>query len=118
MLFRSDANSNGRGITVTHDIDAAYRGADVVYAKSWGALPYFGNWEEEKPIRDQYRHFIVDEEKMALTNDALVSHCLPMRRNVIMTDAVFDASNCFAYEEAENRLHTQKAIMSALIGGG
>ena len=37
---------------------------------------------------------------------------------VIMTDAVFDASNCFAYEEAENRLHTQKAIMSALIGGG
>ncbi len=117
-IARADANSNGRSLTVTHDIDTAYRGADVVYAKSWGALPYFGNWETEKPIRDQYRHFIVDEEKMALTNDALVSHCLPMRRNVIMTDAVFDARNCFAYDEAENRLHTQKAIMSALVEGG
>jgi N-acetylornithine carbamoyltransferase len=60
----------------------------------------------------------VDEEKMALTNDALVSHCLPMRRNVIMTDAVFDASTCFAYDEAENRLHTQKAIMSTLVENG
>ena len=117
-IARSDANSNGRSITVTHDIDAAYRGADVVYAKSWGALPYFGNWEAEKPIRDQYRHFIVDEEKMALTNDALVSHCLPMRRNVIMTDAVFDGRTCFAYDEAENRLHVQKAIMRALVEDG
>ncbi|MFV1960482.1 MAG: N-acetylornithine carbamoyltransferase [Acidimicrobiia bacterium] len=117
-IARSDTNSNGRSLTITHDIDAAYRGADVVYAKSWGALPSFGNWEAEKPIRDQYRHFIVDEAKMALTNDALVSHCLPMRRNVIMTDAVFDAQTCFAYDEAENRLHTQKAIMSALVGDG
>ena len=117
-IARSDASSNGREITVTHDIDAAYQGADVVYAKSWGALPYFGNWDAEKPVRDRYRHFIVDEAKMALTNDGLVSHCLPMRRNVVMTDAVFDATTCFAYTEAENRLHVQKAIMSALVGGG
>ncbi len=110
-----DAKENGRKITVTHDIAAAYDGADVVYAKSWGALPYFGNWAEEKPIRDLYRHFIVDEEKMAKTNNALVSHCLPMRRNVKMTDAVFDGPNCIAYDEAENRLHVQKAIMKALV---
>ena len=111
-----DAKANGRHVTVTHDIDEAYKGADVVYAKSWGAIPFFGNWEEEKPIRDQYRHFIVDEEKMAKTNNALVSHCLPMRRNVKMTDGVFDSANCIAYEEAENRLHVQKAIMKALAG--
>lgn len=117
-LARSDTRAHGRSLDVTHDIEAAYNGADVVYAKSWGALPYFGKWEEEKPIRDQYRHFIVDEKKMALTDDALVSHCLPMRRNVVMTDAVFDASTCFAYEEAENRLHVQKAIMSTLVKGG
>jgi N-acetylornithine carbamoyltransferase len=109
-----DAKANGRRIAVTHDIKEAYEGADVVYAKSWGALPYFGNWAEEKPIRDLYRHFIVDEEKMAMTNNALVSHCLPMRRNVKMTDAVFDSPACIAYEEAENRLHVQKAIMKAL----
>jgi len=111
-----DAGANGRSLTITHDIETAYEGADIVYAKSWGALPYFGRWEDEKPIRDRYRHFIVDGQKMALTNDALVSHCLPMRRNVIMTDDVFDGPSCIAYDEAENRLHVQKAIMTALIG--
>lgn len=110
-----DAGINRRALTISHSIEEAYDGADVVYAKSWGALPFFGNWAPEKAIRDRYRHFIVDEEKMALTNNALVSHCLPMRRNVKMTDAVFDSASCIAYEEAENRLHVQKAIMKALV---
>jgi N-acetylornithine carbamoyltransferase len=112
-----DVQANGRSLTITHDIDTAYAGADVVYAKSWGAIPFFGRWDEETSIRDSYRHFIVDDQKMALTNEALVSHCLPMRRNVIMTDEVFDGPNCIAYDEAENRLHVQKAIMAALVGG-
>lgn len=116
-IARGDASSNGRSVEMTHDIEAAYEGADVVYAKSWGALPYFGDWDAEKPIRDEYQHFMVDEKKMALTNEALVSHCLPMRRNVIMSDAVFDGPRCIAYDEAENRLHVQKAIMSELVRG-
>jgi N-acetylornithine carbamoyltransferase len=111
-----DAEANGRKLTVTHDIAAAYAGADVVYAKSWGAIPFFGRWGEEKPIRDEYRHFIVDTEKMSMSNNALVSHCLPMRRNVIMSDEVFDGPRCIAYDEAENRLHVQKAIMTRLVG--
>ena len=106
---------NGGALQVSHNIEEAYRGADVVYAKSWGALPYFGNWEPEKPIRDQYRHFMVDEAKMALTNDGVFSHCLPLRRNVKATDAVMDSPRCIAINEAENRLHVQKAIMAALI---
>jgi N-acetylornithine carbamoyltransferase len=110
-----DCGANGHALTITHDIEEAYDGADVVYCKSWGALPFFGDWEPEKKIRDRYRHFIVDEKKMAMTDDALVSHCLPMRRNVKMTDAVFDSENCIAYDEAENRLHVQKAIMKALV---
>ncbi len=109
-----DAGSNGHAMTITHSIEEAYDGAAVVYAKSWGALPYFGNWEPEKKIRDCFKHFIVNEEKMAMTNNALVSHCLPMRRNVKMTDAVFDSPGCIAYDEAENRLHVQKAIIKAL----
>jgi N-acetylornithine carbamoyltransferase len=108
---------NSAVANVTHEIDEAYRDADVVYAKSWGALPYFGRWDEEKPVRDRYEHFIVDEDKMEKTGGALVSHCLPMRRNVIMTDGVFDGPNCIAYEEAENRLHVQKAIMKRLVTG-
>lgn len=110
-----DAGAHGHALTISCDIEEAYEGADVVYAKSWGAIPYFGNWEPEKNIRERFTHFIVDEEKMAHTNNALVSHCLPMRRNVKMTDAVFDSKNCIAYDEAENRLHVQKAIMKALV---
>jgi len=107
---------SGGSLQVSHDIEAAYAGADVVYAKSWGALPYFGDWDAEKPIRDRYRHFIVDEAKMALTNDAVFSHCLPLRRNVKATDAVMDSPRCIAIDEAENRLHVQKAVMAALAG--
>jgi len=101
-------------VKVSHDIDEAYRGADVVYAKSWGALPYFGRWDQEKPLRDAHRHFIVDEAKMALTPDALFSHCLPVRRNVKVSDAVLDSEASMAIDEAENRLHVQKAIMRRL----
>ena len=112
---RDNVAESGGSFQVSHDIQSAYAGADVVYAKSWGALPYFGNWEPEKPIRDQYKHFIVDEAKMALTNNGVFSHCLPLRRNVKATDAVMDSPNCIAVDEAENRLHVQKAVMAALV---
>ena len=105
---------NGGSLQVSHDIESAYAGADVVYAKSWGALPHFGKWDAEKPIRDRYKHFIVDEAKMALTNNAVFSHCLPLRRNVKATDAVMDSPACIAIDEAENRLHVQKAVMGWL----
>ena len=105
---------SGGSLQVSHDPAAAYAGADVVYAKSWGALPYFGRWEQEKPIREAHRHFMVDSEKMAVTNHGVFSHCLPLRRNVKATDAVMDSPACIAIEEAENRLHVQKAVMAAL----
>ncbi|MEE4218789.1 MAG: N-acetylornithine carbamoyltransferase [Xanthomonadales bacterium] len=110
------SRDNGGSFEVTHDIEAAYTGADVVYAKSWGALPFYGRPEDEWERRKNYRHFIVDEEKMAMTNSALFSHCLPLRRNVKATDGVMDADYCVAIDEAENRLHVQKAIMNRLLG--
>ena len=113
---QQNARENGGSLQVSHDIESAYRGAQVVYAKSWGALPYFGRWEQEKPIRDAHKHFIVDEAKMALTDGAVFSHCLPLRRNVKATDAVMDAPYCIAIDEAENRLHVQKALMATLAG--
>ncbi|MCR9075998.1 MAG: N-acetylornithine carbamoyltransferase [bacterium] len=112
----NNAKETGGSFQVTHDIDSAYKDADIVYAKSWGAIPYFGNWDAEKPIRDQYKHFIVDEAKMATTNNAAFSHCLPARRNVKATDAVMDSPNSLIIEEAENRLHAQKALMAAIAG--
>jgi len=109
------ADQYGGSFNVTHDIEEAYTGADVVYAKSWGALPYYGRPEEEWELRKNYRHFMVDEQKMALTNNGLFSHCLPLRRNVKATDGVMDADYCVAIDEAENRLHVQKAIMLRLL---
>jgi N-acetylornithine carbamoyltransferase len=111
----ANVREQGGSLQVSHDPTAAYADADVVYAKSWGALPYFGNWERERPIRERFRHFIVDEAKMALTNDAVFSHCLPLRRNVKATDGVMDSPRCLAINEAENRLHVQKAVMAELI---
>ena len=58
---------------------------------------------------------MVDEKKMALTNNALFSHSLPVRRNVEATDAVMDSPACVAIDEAENRLHVQKALMLSLL---
>lgn len=108
--------SQGATLTVSHDIDSAYDGADVVYAKSWGALPYFGRWDAEKPIRDAHKHFIVDEAKMDRTNNGLFSHCLPVRRGVKVTAGVLDSPRSIHIDEAENRLHVQKALMRQLIG--
>ncbi len=110
------AADSGGSYQITHDIEEAYNGADAVYAKSWGALPYYGFPEDEWALRDKYRHFIVDEAKMALTNNALFSHCLPLRRNVKATDTVMEADYCVALDEAENRLHVQKAILLNLLG--
>lgn len=109
-----NAAASGGSLHVTHDIEEAYRDADVVYAKSWGALAHYGRWDDERPLREANRHFIVDERKMALTNNALFSHCLPARRNVKATDAVMDSPRSLIIDEAENRLHVQKALMAAL----
>ena len=120
--FESAAEQNSRDsggtFTISHNIESAYRGAHVVYAKSWGALPFYGRPEAEWELRKQYRHFIVDERKMAFTDNALFSHCLPLRRNIKATDAVMDAGYCVAIDEAENRLHVQKAVMMTLLGQG
>jgi N-acetylornithine carbamoyltransferase len=113
---RDNAAASGGSLEVSHDIQAAYAGADFVYAKSWGALPFYGRPDEEFELRKKYRHFIVNEEKMALTNNGLFSHCLPLRRNIKATDGVMDAPYCLALDEAENRLHVQKALMMTLLG--
>jgi N-acetylornithine carbamoyltransferase len=116
MRWAADNVEEAKGsFRVSHDPDEAYAGANVVYAKSWGAIPYFGRWDEEKPIRDAHKHFIVDERKMALTDNGVFSHCLPLRRNVKATDGVMDSAACIAIDEAENRLHVQKAVMAALL---
>ena len=109
------AGAGGR-ITIEHDVTKAFDGAEVVYAKSWGSKKFYGAPEQDIAEREQYRgKWIVDEAKMAQTNDAIFMHCLPVRRNVIVTDAVIDSSASVVIDEAENRLHVQKAVLDRLI---
>ena len=112
------ATESGGSLEVTTDIDHGYSGADWVYAKSWGALPLYGCPEEEAKLRAPHRHFMVDGERMAMTANARFSHCLPLRRNIKATDEVMDADYCVAIDEAENRLHVQKALMLSLMAAG
>jgi len=112
----TEAEAAGGSVEVVNDIDAAFNGAEVIYAKSWGAKRSYGNTEQEIIGRARYRKkWIVDREKMALTNDAIFMHCLPVRRNVIVTDEVIDSPSSVVIDEAENRLHVQKAILSELF---
>lgn len=108
----------GGSVTMMTDVEAAYSGADAVYAKSWGALPFYGHWEDEAPYRAKGADFMITPEKMALTNNATVSHCLPMRRNVKIADAVVDSPAFLGIEEAANRLPVQQAVMEALANQG
>ena len=114
-VSRAKATESGGSITVVNDIEAAFDGAEVIYAKSWGSKNFYGNSEQDIVNRWQYRSkWIVDEAKMSKTNDAIFMHCLPVRRNVIVSDSVIDSRASVVIDQAENRLHVQKAVMSAL----
>jgi N-acetylornithine carbamoyltransferase len=103
----------GDNVEITNDIDAAFEGAEVIYAKSWGSKQFYGNTDQDIAARAQYRDkWIVDKEKMSRTNNAIFMHCLPVRRNVIVTDGVIDSPASVVIDEAENRLHVQKAILA------
>jgi N-acetylornithine carbamoyltransferase len=110
------ASASGGSVEFTSNINEAFDGVEVVYAKSWGSKNFYGGAEKDIEYRAEFRSdWIVDEAKMSRTNNGIFMHCLPVRRNVIVTDGVIDSANSVVVDEAENRLHVQKAIMSKLI---
>lgn len=114
--IEKQAKENGGSLEITNNVHKAFDETEVVYAKSWGSFQHYGNANQDIREREVYRgKWIVDEAKMQKTNDAIFMHCLPVRRNVIVTDGVIDSPNSVVVDEAENRLHVQKAIMSKLI---
>ena len=98
---------------VLDDFDAGFKDADVVYPKSWGCLLTTSDHKESAEISKQYTDWITDERRMAMAKeDAIYMHCLPADRNIEVTDGVIDGPNSVVYDEAENRLHVQKAAMA------
>jgi len=115
--IKRKATAMGGSVQITNELDEAYDGAEVVYAKSWGSHRFYGDAPADIAARAPYRKdWIVDERKMARTDSGIFMHCLPVRRNVIVTDGVLDSSSSVVIDEAENRLHAQKAVMKRLLG--
>jgi len=99
--------------TVEYDQDKAFEGADFIYAKNWSAYrdPNYGK------VLHMDHSWCVDSRKMALTNDAYFMHCLPVRRNMIVTDDVIESPNSIVIPQAANRVVSAQVIIKELLLG-
>jgi N-acetylornithine carbamoyltransferase len=114
--IEAQVRENGGSLEITNDVNSSFEDVEVVYAKSWGSKNFYGAAEKDIEYRAQFRpNWIVDAAKMRRSNNAIFMHCLPVRRNVIVTDAVIDGANSVVVDEAENRLHAQKAVLAKLV---
>ena len=105
------AVKSGGSLDVVHDRLEGAKDADVGYAKSWGSLLRYEDPGAEQDLRDGLKDWVVDSELMSCTRRAYFMHCLPVRRNVVVSDEVIDSNRSVVLQEAENRLHAQKAIL-------
>jgi len=111
---REDAKGAGAQIHVVHDAAAAARGADVLYTDVWASM---GQEEERAKRAKVFRPFQVNRALVDLARpDVLVMHCLPAHRGEEITDEVIEGPHSAVFDEAENRLHAQKALLVTLLG--
>lgn len=110
---RKIKEANG-SISILNNQTNALHDADIVCAKSWGAMSLYQDLEKEKKFKANYGNWIIDNEKLKLTNNAYFMHCLPVRRNVEVTDEVLDSERSLIYSQAENRMWIQMAILLSL----
>jgi ornithine carbamoyltransferase len=125
---QKNALENGGQLKFTDDMDAAFEGAQIVIPKNWGG---FGNYtfdeynqneeacrHEMKTNLEKYKNWICDERRMKLAApEVKYMHALPADRGNEVTDTVIDGPASIIYDEAENRLHTAKAVMALTMGG-
>jgi len=112
------AQDTGASFKITDDMDEAFRNADVVIPKNWGGFIVTEDPEEMKANLRKHKDWICDERRMSLANkDVLYMHALPADRGREVVDSVIDGPHSIVYDEAENRLHTAKAVMLLTMGG-
>lgn len=118
LIRRLAQQRGGEFVHIINDPDDALVGADAVYVKSWGSVKLFGKAAEEGELRSAHRDWRVTQSRIRSTRGGkgIVMHCLPVRRNVEIDDAVLDGPNSVVVDEAENRLHVQRALLLELIG--
>lgn len=118
LLDRLAAEAGG-SVRRCDDMDAGLEGADAVYVKSWGSLELYGRPDEERVRRAPLRDWRMTERRQRHTRGGagIVMHCLPVRRNVEIDDAVLDGPHSVVVDQAENRLHAQRALLLNIMGG-
>ena len=126
---RANAESSGGKFEIVNDMDAAFADADIVYPKSWGVYDLMLAREDAKTqaeiddnqraclaSNDRFKDWICDERRMGLAKtQAVYMHCLPADRGSEVTEEVIDGPQSIVFQEAENRLHTAKAILSGTM---
>ena len=110
-----ELTSGHLAVRVVNDMQAGGKGAEVIYARSWGCTKYWDDPERESIVKRSFQDWRVDRELMALTDDAMLMHPLPVRRNVAATDEVLDGDRSRIYDQAANRAHVQKALLMQLL---
>ena len=100
-----------KGATITHDQDKALKDADFIYVKNWSTYNDYGKIYCNDP------EWMLTNEKLALTNNAKVMHCLPVRRNVELSDEILDGPNSLVTQEASNRVWAAQAVLSEILNG-
>jgi N-succinyl-L-ornithine transcarbamylase len=100
-----------KGAVITHDQDAALKGADYVYVKNWSTYNDYGKVYVNDP------EWMLTNEKLELTNNAKVMHCLPVRRNVELSDEILDGPNSIVTQQASNRVWAAQAVLSEILNG-
>ena len=110
---KAQARKFGTGFDIVHDMKEGFKDADVVYAKSWGPLLTTEDPDEGKVLQDKYQDWITDAEKMKVAAPgAIYMHPLPADRDIEVTNEVMDGPQSVVFDEAENRIHVQKATMA------
>lgn len=98
-----------KGATITHNQDEALKDADYVYVKNWSTFKDYGKIYESDP------KWMLTNKKLEITNQAKVMHCLPVRRNVELSDEVLDGSNSLVTQEASNRVWAAQTVLSEIL---
>lgn len=113
---KEEARKAGSSFEIIADpngMTEACKDADVIYAKSWGPLLTTTDPNEGKRLQDMYKHWIMDDEKIRVAKeDVIYMHPLPADRDIEVTSAVMDGPHSVVFDQAENRLHAQKAVMA------
>jgi N-succinyl-L-ornithine transcarbamylase len=97
---------------IEYDQNKAFENADFIYAKNWS------NYNDYGKITNSDPNWTVNADKMALTNNAKFMHCLPVRRNVIVTDEVIDSENSIVIEQANNRTYSAQLVLQKILENG